>query len=79
MMEDLREERRRKNYARMRSVVDCTMGVVIFGFGIYFMIEPSKGTQFDIEPVLMYFFAGLCLLYGGWRIYRGYKQNYFSE
>ena len=78
-METRSEERRKKNYTMMRSIVDYGMGLVIFGFGIFFMVAPRLGKQFDIEPVLMYFFAGLCIIYGGWRIYRGYKKNYYSE
>lgn len=78
-MDNYGEERRRKSYALMRSIVDYGMGLVIFGFGIFFIIAPRLGKQFDIEPVLMYFFAGLCIIYGAWRIYRGYKKNYFSE
>lgn len=78
-MENRTDERRKKNYSQMRSIVDYSMGLVIFGFGIYFMFAPGKGAQFDIEPVLMYFFAGLCIVYGAWRIYRGYKKNYYTE
>ena len=73
------EDNRSKNYLVMRSVMDYGMGLVIFGFGIFFAIAPRVGVEFNIEPFFRYFFAGMCILYGGWRIYRGYKKNYYSE
>jgi hypothetical protein len=32
--------------------------------------------EFPTAP-FNYIFGGLCLLYGGFRIYRGFKKNYF--
>jgi hypothetical protein len=72
-------EKRSKNYILMRSVMDYGMGLVIFGFGIFFAMAPRLGINFNIEPFFRYIFAGMCIIYGGWRIYRGYKKNYYSE
>jgi len=55
------------------------MGVVILGFGVFFAFASKFGFNFTIDSFFRYFFAGLCALYGGFRIYRGYKKNYFSE
>ena len=71
--------KRDKNYLIMRSVMDYGMGLVIFGFGIFFAIAPSLGVHFNIEPFFRYFFAGMCIIYGGWRMYRGYKKDYYTE
>lgn len=63
----------------MRSVMDYGMGGLIFGFGLFFAFADKLKMEFNIEPFFRYFFAGLCIIYGAFRIYRGYKKNYFSE
>lgn len=75
------EQKRRKQVGRMRSVVDYTMGVLFTLLGIYFLIYNRMGWNvFDREPSSIdYFIGALFVLYGGWRIYRGYKKNYFRE
>jgi len=73
------EEKRTRNYILMRSVMDYGMGLVIFGFGVFLSIAPRLGIEFNIEPFFRYFFAVMCIVYGAWRIYRGYKKNYYSE
>jgi hypothetical protein len=73
------KDRKTKNYILMRSVMDYGMGGLIFGFGLFFAFADKLGLGFSIEPFFRYFFAGLCIIYGAFRIYRGYKKNYFSE
>lgn len=74
------EEKRRKSYATRRSVMDIGMGILISGFGLFFLLAPALDwVQFAIDPLLRYLFSGLCLLYGGFRIYRGFQKNYFND
>ncbi len=61
----------------MRAILDYGMGIMIAGFGLFFLVSPRLGINFSVDNFYRYFFSGLCLLYGGWRIYRGYKKNYF--
>lgn len=62
----------------MRAILDYGMGIMIAGFGVFFLLAPKLGFSFsDGDSFFRYFFAGLCILYGSWRIYRGYKKNYF--
>jgi hypothetical protein len=72
-------EKRVKNYILMRSVMDFGMGLVILGFGIFLIIAPKIGFDFNVEPFFKYFFSGMCIVYGSWRFYRGIKKNYYSE
>lgn len=58
--------------------MDYGMGGIIVCFGIFFLIARRLGVTFQIDDTFRYLFAGLCLLYGGFRIYRGYKKNYFE-
>ena len=73
-----RPDRRNQNYVIRRAVLDFGMGVIIFGFGILFLLAPKLGLQLSIDDLYRYMFSGLCLLYGGFRIYRGSRKNYFN-
>lgn len=73
MLEDF-EEQQRKRTARIRSFMDFTMGGLLLVAGILLLIY-EVGNLDDINR------KGLGLLfalYGAWRIYRGYKKNYFK-
>ncbi len=77
-----REElgRREKGYARMRSVMDYGMGTIIAGIGAFILLSNKIAPalrQFD-DPWIKVF-GGAAIVYGAFRIYRGYKKNYFTE
>ncbi len=76
-MENKDPDRRTKGYILMRAIMDYGMGIIIFCIGIFFLLAPKLGVSFEIENFYRYFFSGLCLIYGAWRVYRGYKKNYF--
>lgn len=76
-MENQNPDRRTKGYIMMRAIMDYGMGILIFGLGVFFMIAPALGIQLEVDNLYRYGFGGLCLVYGGWRFYRGYKKNYF--
>lgn len=74
------EKKRKKDLTRIRAIVDYTMGVLFVALGIFFAVRYQQNITFKylgdpdwLDLVL----AALFLLYGGWRIYRGYKKNYF--
>jgi phage shock protein PspC (stress-responsive transcriptional regulator) len=72
-------DRKAKNYVLRRSILDIGMGLIIMGFGVFFGIAHKFGIEFTITPEFRYAFVVLCVVYGGFRVYRGYKKNYFSE
>ena len=72
-------DRKARNYIVRRSLLDYGMGAIIMGFGLFFAVADRFGIEFSITPGFRYAFVGLCVIYGGFRIYRGYKKNYFSE
>lgn len=76
-MENDAPDGRRRRYELRRSILDYGMGVIIFGFGVFMLLAPKLGFNFVIDDFFRYVFSGLWLLYGGWRIYRGYKKNYY--
>lgn len=78
MPEDQDLDNRAKSYRIRRSIMDYGMGVIIFCLGIFFILSSRFGVAFGIDDLFRYLFGGLCILYGLFRIYRGYKKNYFN-
>ncbi len=62
-----------------RSIMDFGMGAIIAGFGLVFLFSKKLQMVVDLEPVFLYSIAGLNLLYGGFRIYRGFQKDYFKD
>jgi hypothetical protein len=79
MLEDYQNEQRKK-MSRMRSVMDYTMGVLILLIGFYFLLYNQLGLNvFSRQPsALDKVIGAVFILYGIWRIYRGYKKNYYQ-
>lgn len=72
---------RDKGFIRMRTITNYGMGVFLILAGLFFMF-PVKQTRAYInqyDPELIKIFAVICWLYGAFRIYRGYKKNYFRD
>ncbi|MBS1916618.1 MAG: hypothetical protein JST87_10070 [Bacteroidetes bacterium] len=78
-MQNEEQNKRTKGYILMRAIMDYGMGIMILGFGIFFIIAPKLGYAIRGGDFFRYFFAVLCIIYGTWRIYRGYKKNYFRS
>ena len=79
MFEDY-EKQKKKQVSQMRSIMDYGMGAIIVVLGIFFFFRDKFDIGFNesFPPNTMdKIFGGLCLLYGAWRIYRGYKKEYF--
>jgi hypothetical protein len=76
-MEDF-EQKRIKAYTNRRSLMDLGMGLIYAAMGGFFVLKDFLGVAIDFpEKPFNYFLGGLCLLYGGFRIYRGLKNNYY--
>lgn len=74
------EKQRRRQVAGMRSILDYGMGVLFVLVGAYFLLyEALDMNVFRTKPSAMDKAIGvLFIVYGAWRIYRGYKKNYFK-
>jgi len=72
---------RDKGYIRMRSLMDYGMGVLWTGTGIFFIFikkfSADLALRFD-DPMIKAF-GGICIVYGLFRLYRGYKKNYLRD
>ncbi len=74
------EKKKRKQVSVMRAMMDYGMGSIFLIFGLFFFFRSkfdiSLNKSFppnDIDKIL----GGIFLLYGCWRIYRGYQKKYF--
>ena len=70
-------DRREKGYILMRTILDVGMGLMILGFGVFFIFASRFGFEIRGGDTFRYLFGFLCVVYGGWRVYRGFKKNYF--
>ncbi len=69
-----------KRYILMKSIMDLGMGLIYIGVGFMILFAKKIGLTNDfVESTPGRIFAGLIMLYGLWRIYRGIKKNYLRE
>ena len=83
-MEELENEKlsvRDKGFVRMRTITNYGMGffMVLVGFFFMFPVKLTQGFINQYDPALIKLFAVICWLYGTFRMYRGYKKNYFRD
>lgn len=72
---------RDKGLIRMRTITNYGMGtfMILVGFFFMFPTQYTRGFVNQYDPVLIKIFAVICWLYGAFRIYRGYRKNYFRN
>ncbi len=71
------ESRKLKNYMIRRSLMDYGMGFIYFALGGFFLLSKQFGFVLEFPPApFSYFFGALCIAYGVFRFYRGYRKNY---
>jgi hypothetical protein len=73
MLEDF-QERQKKKAIRLRSFMDFAMGGLFIAVGILLFVYRVV----TLEEINRKGLGILFILYGIWRIYRGYKKNYFK-
>lgn len=77
--EDLNE--RDKSYARMRSIMDYGMGLLWMAMGVFMIFIRKFNTELAdrYDDNTFRIFGAVCIIYGLFRIYRGYKKQYFRD
>jgi hypothetical protein len=79
IMENEFRSRQKKNYNVMRMTYDITIALLLLGMSVLMLFaEQLKVEQLSGKDneFFRYFFGALCLLYGGFRLYRGIKHDY---
>ncbi len=78
-MENDYRVKEKKSYNVMRMTYDLTIAVLLLGMAVIMLfadkLKIEQLADKDNE-LFRYFFGGLCLLYGGFRLYRGIKRDY---
>ncbi len=70
-------EKRNSGYRRMKTIMDFGMGILWIAMGIFLLFPTKFSVRFDqYNNAMMKRFAGVWILYGAFRLYRGYKKNY---
>lgn len=75
------EQQRDKQVAGLRSIFDYAMGIIIIALGVFFLIRGRLDLELNekFPPDAIDIVLGIVfIIYGAWRIYRGYKKNYFK-
>ena len=68
-----------KRYIMMRRITDYGMGILYLGIGVVVMFAKQFNFNNDFAMTIpAKIFAGLAIIYGVWRIYRGYKKKYYK-
>jgi hypothetical protein len=71
------EAKRRTEVTRARAVVNYTMGILFLALGVYMALSKRMLELFPRSG--NYIIGFMYLSYGIWRIYRGYRKNYFKD
>ncbi|WP_114789510.1 hypothetical protein U0035_08210 [Niabella yanshanensis] len=72
------EQRRTRQVSRIRGVLDYTMGILIIGIGLFLVFRSAINIKLNkIYPPDVWdkVYGILVILYGSWRLYRGYKKK----
>jgi hypothetical protein len=71
--------RAEKGMVRMRSLTNYVMGLLLIGAGflIFFPTPVVKNFTDKYDELAIKMLAVICFIYGFFRMYRGYKKNYF--
>ncbi len=75
-MEKNFRQHQKRGYDNLRKIRDITMALIILSIGALVLFADKLGLDLSMDSTMQYLFTGLCLLYGGFRLYRGIKQDY---
>ncbi|MEO6455759.1 MAG: hypothetical protein ABIN97_16885 [Ginsengibacter sp.] len=69
-----------KRYIGMKSIMDLGMGIIYIGVGLFILFAKKFNFYNEFtDSIGGKAFAGLVIIYGAWRLYRGIKKDYFIE
>ena len=75
------EEKKKKQISSMKAITDYGMGIFFTLLGLVFFFYEQLGidfSRFSKTSAIDIIFGIISLAYGIWRIYRGYKKQYFK-
>lgn len=73
-------DEKNKRYLGMRAIMDYGMGLLWIVMGVFLMFPEKFSNKFEqYDNGMIKVFAAVCIIYGLFRMYRGYKKNYYKE
>ena len=73
-------DQKTRRYILRRSIMDLGMGLIYIGVGFVILFAKNFGLNSAFASSIGgKIFAGLFILYGAWRLYRGVKKDYLKE
>lgn len=69
------EQDKARREVGMKTVYNYVMGVLWFAVGLFFLNRERFGLEGSIDPGLSNIFGVSCLVYGLFRIWRGYRSR----
>lgn len=73
------DDKKQKAYVNRRAIMDLGMGIIYTGMAVVMLFAKRFGLAAVFSEPFNYIFGGICLLYGGFRIYRGIRKNYYRQ
>ena len=76
-MENNWRDRSQRGFSNFRRVYDITMAILFLAMAasMFFMDYFKLNLVIAEDKAFRYFFGSICLLFGGFRLYRGVQQN----
>jgi len=75
---DNSRQKSERSYRLFKSIYDFSMATLILGCAV--LMLGAKWFKLDqvlnVDAEFRTIFGGMCLLYGGFRLYRGFKKEY---
>lgn len=72
---DDNRQKRQAEYNKSHSWLDFAMGAVIVIAGVVIILHKKILPEVEFREPMSTIFGYICLVYGGWRLYRGYKKR----
>jgi hypothetical protein len=69
------DDKERNTSSWLRAIYNYTMGVLWLAVGIFFLFHKRWGYDLRLDTVLVNVFGVSAVLYGLFRIYRGFKKQ----
>jgi hypothetical protein len=69
------DDKEKNTSSWMRTIYDYTMGVLWLAVGIFFLFHKTWGFDLGLQSALVIIFGVSSVLYGLFRIYRGFKHK----
>lgn len=69
------DRKQEERQVSMRTIYSYAMGVLWLGLGIFFINHDRFGMAGAFDPKLAVFFGVVCIFYGVFRFWRGYKGH----